>query len=248
MMFVGKKYDRTLEELGLRLDEDRRARDVLDSLVGEGDFGGLKRLVEGKVVFVFGCGPSLKADVKELKARNLQSKATLIAADGAVKALLEKGVVPQVCVTDLDGDPEALQQAAEGGCLMVVHAHGDNIEKLESIVPTLVGKKLGTTQSEGTSRIRNFGGFTDGDRAVYLAAHFNAKKVVLFGMDFGLEPGEYSGKNKDKEKKIRKLDVGKKLLEELAGNTNMPILNATKDGADIANTRRVRLENLELEQ
>ena len=44
---------------------------------------------------------------------------------------------------------------------------------------------IGTTQTNPFNKIQNFGGFTDGDRGVFLASHFDAKKIILFGMDFG---------------------------------------------------------------
>ena len=41
-------------------------------------------------------------------------------------------------------------------------------------------------------KVHNFGGFTDGDRCVFLANHFKAKKIILLGMDFGTRIGKYS--------------------------------------------------------
>lgn len=248
MMFTRKKYLELADNLKLNFGSDEKARDILDSLVDNSKFDDVEKLIKGGVVFVFGCGPSLKEDIEKFKEINLSSNAVLIAADGAVKALLEQGIVPQLCVTDLDGNTESLKQANKRGCIMVVHAHGDNIQAVKRIVPELSGKKLGTTQVKPTEKIRNFGGFTDGDRAVHLAVHFQAKKIVLFGMDFGKDVGEYSGKTKDSETKIRKLEIGKHLLEEVAGRTKIPILNLTERGEYIKNTIRASISDLEGKQ
>ena len=46
---------------------------------------------------------------------------------------------------------------------------------------------IGTTQTTPFNKIQNFGGFTDGDRGVFLASHFEAKK--LFFLEWILENG-----------------------------------------------------------
>jgi uncharacterized Rossmann fold enzyme len=110
---------------------------------------------------------------------------------------------------------------------MRIHAHGDNIEKLDLV------KKfkncIGTTQSTSFSKIENFGGFTDGDRCVFLANHFQAKKVILFGMDFGERIGKFS-KTKKSERKIKlmKLKQGKSLLEWLSTFTKLELFTTSK--------------------
>ena len=113
--------------------------------------------------------------------------------------------------------------------IFVVHAHGDNIEKLRMV------KKfkncIGTTQTEPFNKIQNFGGFTDGDRGVFLASHFNAKKIILFGMDFGTRIGKFSNtKKSDRKIKLKKLKIGEELLIWLSSitkselfTTSMPI-------------------------
>jgi hypothetical protein len=243
-MFDLKKYREIKNRLKLNFRDDGKARDILEGFVGDWDYDAVEKLIKNRVVFIFGCGPSLECDVREVADRNLHHNAAVIAADGAAKALLEHGVKPDICVTDLDGDLMALQKAGEKGCLMVVHAHGDNMDAIREILPKIPGMKLGTTQVKPAGRIRNFGGFTDGDRAVYLAVHFNAGKIVLFGMDFGNTAGRYSGVRKNRRAKKAKLDVGRRLLEELAGRTPIPILNATKKGVDLENIKRTDINRL----
>jgi uncharacterized Rossmann fold enzyme len=85
----------------------------------------------------------------------------------------------------------ALQNSEKRGAIMVVHAHGDNIDMIKKMVPKF-RKVVGTTQVMPLANVHNFGGFTDGDRAVFLAEEFGAKKVVLVGMDLGDSIGKYS--------------------------------------------------------
>jgi hypothetical protein len=67
-----------------------------------------------------------------------------------------------------------------------VHAHGDNIDKLEKYVP-LLHSIVGSTQSVPLKNVYNFGGFSDGDRCVFLAKEFGAAKINLIGFDFNDE-------------------------------------------------------------
>ena len=78
-------------------------------------------------------------------------------------------------------------------------------------------------------KIKNFGGFTDGDRGVFLANHFEAKKIILFGMDFGERIGKYS-KTKKSERKIKlmKLKKGESLLEWLSTFTKSELFTTSK--------------------
>jgi len=69
------------------------------------------------------------------------------------------------------------------GTVVVVHAHGDNIPLLRTWVPRFSGPLVGTTQAEPFGRIHNFGGFSDGDRAVFAAHALGAADVRLVGFD-----------------------------------------------------------------
>ncbi|MCX6695107.1 MAG: DUF115 domain-containing protein, partial [Candidatus Altiarchaeota archaeon] len=215
-MALDKKYLRIAERLGLDVGEDRRARDVLDGMLESRDWGIVDCVIGGRDVIIFGGGPSLKEDIKKWK--NMVNGMVKVACDGAAKALIEDGIIADVVVTDLDGDRRSLLISSGLGSILVVHAHGDNTSRLKSIVPKLAGVVYGTTQAEPTEKMRNFGGFTDGDRAVCLAERFKPNRIFLAGMDFGVEIGEYSGaaKNKSKNRKLQKLAIGKKLVEDLA--------------------------------
>ena len=185
-----------------------------------------QNMIRGKTVFIIGAGPSLTRSLKYIKK---SKNVTKIVADGAVRALLEKNIKPDILVTDLDGDLKSIEKIGKTRIPIIVHAHGDNYEKLEIV------KKLknvvGSTQTRKIGKIENFGGFTDGDRCVFLAEYFNASKIVLIGMDFGRKIGKYS-KHRivDRKIKIKKLKFGKKVVEWIG----------TKSKADLFSTNRIK--------
>lgn len=227
-----KKYRQIVEELGLNPEKDLEATQVLDKLVPEPDLNALQKLIKDRSVLVFGAGPSLGQDIKALKSNDLLGEFTIIAADKPVKTLLEEGIQPDIVVTDLDGELESLVEANRQGALTLIHGHGDNIPLVREWVPKFLGGVLGTTQTEPTEKVLNFGGFTDGDRAVHLAVHFKAKLIVLAGMDYSTHKNQ------------RKLDIGRKLIEELALESRQTILNITTDGTPIKNVPKISVESL----
>jgi hypothetical protein len=86
-------------------------------------------------------------------------------------------------VSDLDGRISDLKLANAMCAIMVVHAHGDNIDAIQAHVPSF-SAVLGTTQSLPTTNLFNFGGLTDGDRAIFLAREYGARAVSAIGFDF----------------------------------------------------------------
>jgi hypothetical protein len=104
---------------------------------------------------------------------------------------------------------ELLLSVQKKGCILVLHAHGDNVGRVESLIPK-VGGFIGTTQSIPFDRIYNFGGFTDGDRAVCMAKEMGARGIGLVGFDFEKAEGM----------KRKKLGWARKILAyELGLNT-----------------------------
>ena len=144
----------------------------------------IKKIIAGKTVFIIGAGPSLSNSISSLKK---YENITKIVADGAVEALIENDIRPDILVTDLDGDIPSIKKIGKTKIPIVVHAHGNNFEKLELV--SKFQNKIGTTQTKKFGRLENFGGFTDGDRCVFLAEGFNPEKIILFGMDFGKKIG-----------------------------------------------------------
>ncbi|HEV2192946.1 MAG TPA: 6-hydroxymethylpterin diphosphokinase MptE-like protein [Nitrosopumilaceae archaeon] len=221
----GKKYTEILREFQYSRRKDAQSARVLNSILKtKFPLKKLEEKIKNQTVFVIGAGSSLNRSIPLLKK---YKKITKIVADGTTKALIENKIKPDIVVTDLDGDQKFLKKASKENAIMIVHAHGDNIDKLH----LASGFKycLGTTEGKPFGNIHNFGGFTDGDRCVFLAKHFGAKKIILFGMDFGTKIGKYS-KNKviNRTTKIRKLERGKELLEWLALQNYLELYTTSK--------------------
>jgi len=219
------KYREILKDFGYSGKKDTQSCKLLDSLLPKKiRIAEIKDLIEKKPVFVVGAGPSLPSSISILKKHK---KITKIVADGATKAIIENGLKPDIVVTDLDGDIKSLKKAGRTNTIMVVHAHGDNSEKIHFVKN--FKNCIGTTQTKPMGKVHNFGGFTDGDRCVFLANHFKAKKIILLGMDFGTRIGKYSKTRViSRTTKIKKLRRGKKLLEWLAKKSESNLYSTTK--------------------
>ncbi len=222
-------YQGIRAEFGYSSEKDQEAAKILSEMIKKKalDPKVLQKKIKGKNIIVVGAGPSLE-DGKALKYAKKNKKFVKIAADGAVQFLIENKIKPDIVVTDLDGDPAFLQKAEKGGAIMVVHAHGDNTTMLKKLVPKF-RKLIGSTQVMPVENVHNFGGFTDGDRSVFLAEEFGAKKIVLVGMDFGNSIGKYSKKKvKDVELKKQKMQAGRRLLGMLAKRSRSQLADTAK--------------------
>ncbi|MDD1770842.1 MAG: DUF115 domain-containing protein [Methanomassiliicoccales archaeon] len=202
-------YGQIAKEFGFSAEKDDASASILDSLVEGKKLLDEARLgsIIGTEATVCGDGPNLDEDLQTFSPRG-----TLLVADGATGRLMARRIWPDIIVTDLDGDVEPQHLANESGAVMVVLAHGDNLERIKEVVPRLLGPIVPTTQVRPHGHLSNFGGFTDGDRAVELARHFGARKVNLLGFDFR-NPNPVGGK--DLERKRRKLAWARKLIYDL---------------------------------
>jgi hypothetical protein len=135
--------------------------------------------VRGQRVVVFGNAPTLDRELDDLQLTD----AVFLAADGATAVLLRRGILPDIIVTDLDGSFPDILKANREGSIAVVHAHGDNLDALSRYVPQLDGV-IGTAQCRPPEGLYNFGGFTDGDRCVFLAKELGAASIKLVGFDY----------------------------------------------------------------
>ena len=227
MTIIGwdSKYKKILKDFGYSRRKDSQSCKLLDSLLPKKtSIVKIRDLIENKPVFVVGAGPSLPSCISILKK---YKKITKIVADGATKAIIENDLKPDIVVTDLDGDIKSLKKAGRTNTVMVVHAHGDNSEKIHLVKN--FKNCIGTTQTKPVGKVHNFGGFTDGDRCVFLANHFKAEKIILLGMDFGTRIGKYSKTRViNRSIKIAKLRRGKKLLEWLAKKSESELYSITK--------------------
>jgi hypothetical protein len=188
-------YTQILRDFNFSKDEDEISAVLMHKLGRKKllDSEALAKKISGRDVAVI--GPILgKKELERIKS-----------FDGvritAGKALLFAEIVPDVHVTDMEEADEILIEVQRRGCLLVLHAHGDNIERVKSLIPK-VDAFVGTTQSIPFDRIYNFGGFTDGDRAVCIAKEMGAKSIQLIGFDFERASGV----------KRKKLEWAKRIL------------------------------------
>ncbi|MDY0386175.1 MAG: DUF115 domain-containing protein [Methanolobus sp.] len=198
-------YESILKDMGFSRKSDEQAALTLSAMLKTSNTTGvlkLQQLIEGKDILVCGNAPVLRDELELVNADDF----VIIAADGASAVLVDRDIIPEIIVTDLDGDIEKEIIANQRGCLMLVHAHGDNIDKLEMYVPQLT-KMIGSTQAKPLGNVYNFGGFSDGDRCVYLAKEFGAVSITLIGFDFNDE-------NVDPVKK-KKLKWARLLIEKI---------------------------------
>jgi uncharacterized Rossmann fold enzyme len=234
------RYNEILKEFNYNKREDTDSAELLDSMLGEENhIEKIHGLIKNQNVFVIGAGPSLSYAIPVLQ----NFKKTLkIVADSAVKPLIDNGIKPNIVVTDLDGDETTFRRIGKSKTIFVVHAHGDNIPKLNLIEN--FKNCIGTTQTRPFGKIQNFGGFTDGDRAVFLASYFNAKKIILFGMDFGKRIGKFSNtKPSERIIKLKKLKKARTLLEWLALKTKSELFTTS---SPIAGFKKIQYRNLDI--
>ena len=232
------RFKEIRRDFGYSEREDLRSAKKLNSILkNKASKKQLQEIIENKTVVVIGAGPSLSKSVKFLKnSKNV----TKIVADGAVRGLLEKNIKPDILVTDLDGDMKSILRIGKTKIPVIVHAHGDNYDKLDLV--RKFSNVIGSTQTDSFGKIENFGGFTDGDRCVFLAEYFKAKKIVLVGMDFGKKIGKYSKKTVVNPKiKLKKLKFGRRIVEWLGTKSKAELYSTQK----IKGFKMIRLIDLE---
>jgi 2-amino-4-hydroxy-6-hydroxymethyldihydropteridine diphosphokinase len=243
-------YNRILETFGYDQQRDQCAADLLSTLLEgrAGQVAELRKLIAGRPALVFGAGPSLEEDLREVMKEGLLQKTATVVADGATTAFIQiSRTAPNVIVSDLDGIISDILYAQRLCATVVIHAHGDNIDKLKKYVPEFP-TAIGSTQASPRANVHNFLGFTDGDRAVFLAAGMGAKLIALAGMDFGYTVGKYSKKHVASiEVKRKKLKIGKELLEWLASETGekIKLFNITAKGDPIKGFKNIKTADLQ---
>ncbi|MDG5820594.1 6-hydroxymethylpterin diphosphokinase MptE-like protein [Natronococcus sp. A-GB7] len=172
-------YEAIRRDFGYDRGDDERARDVLASLTEPFD---LERLdaASGATVAIAGAGPSLSDELDGAREADI-----VFAASTAADILLEAGVDVDCMITDLDKNPDTVRRLTERETPVAVHAHGDNVPQLRAVVPDCRGEwLLPTTQVAPRGSVRNPGGFTDGDRAAFLADHLGAARLRFVGWTF----------------------------------------------------------------
>lgn len=169
-------YREILEYFGFDRAADEEAARLLSVLLDRDNLLSLVSLTDGNEVTVCGNAPCLRDDLEKVSG-------IVFAADAAAEVLDSHGIRPDAIFTDLDGATDRFIGMNNEGTIIVVHAHGDNMPLLRHWVPRFTGNVVGTTQAMPLPHVYNFGGFTDGDRAVFTADELGASKITLAGFD-----------------------------------------------------------------
>lgn len=227
-------YNKILDDFGFSRADDEKSALVLDEILSvEGclTLDDLSSIVGfSDKYIVFGAGPSLKKHVKQVKEEYDLSEYVLVSADGATTALIEERLAPDIVVTDLDGNIDDILLANLRGANMVIHAHGNNLDKIVNLT-SFFDSILGTTQAQEIGNLYNFGGFTDGDRAIFLSVALGANEIILAGMDFGDVVTKYSRPNIENdlamadEVKKKKLQYGQELTDWIKNHEKAKIIS-----------------------
>ncbi len=199
-------YREILADFGFSQEEDEATAALLSGILGGRRVAQEKiaGMLRGREASVLGNGPNL---VEEMDA----AEGLLIAADEATSVALEGGLHPAIITTDLDGRVQDQLDCNGGGAIALVLGHGDNRGAVEAWAPLFRGPTMAMTQARPGSGLHNFGGFTDGDRAAFLAHHFGASRIRLLGFDFH----NPSPKDSPGEIKLRKLRWAERLVAKL---------------------------------
>lgn len=229
-------YEAILADFGFDRAADERARDAAADLATPFD---LDRLGDwrGETVAVAGAAPCLADEIALAREADV-----VVAASTAADVLADRGVAVDCMVTDLDKNPETAVELTREGVPVAAHAHGDNISAVREWLPRFADEwTLATTQAAPVGPVRNTGGFTDGDRAAFLADHVGAGELVFPGWEFddpAVDP-----------MKARKLDWATRLLRwlERRRGERFSVLDGRREetdaalreiiGADIGNER-----------
>lgn len=229
-----KYYTEILDDFGFSRENDEESAKLLDEILSTEGCLTLNDLAEivgfSDKFIVFGAGPSIKEHIQMLKEDYDLKDYVLVAADGATTAMIEEKLVPDIVATDLDGNIDDILLANIRGANIVIHAHGDNIDRIASLT-SFFNNVLGTTQAQPVGNLYNFGGFTDGDRAMFLAVALGASEITLAGMDFGDIVTKYSRPNLPDilgpadEFKRKKLAYAERFTNWIVENENVEIIN-----------------------
>jgi 2-amino-4-hydroxy-6-hydroxymethyldihydropteridine diphosphokinase len=227
------RYEAIRSEFGFPFEREELAATTLERLLRPPDrvdpLGRLRVRLEGRTVIVAGLAPGA-GPPPVWRLPPAPDRPALIAADGAAERCLAGGLVPAIIVTDLDGPVPSEVTANQRGSLVVVHAHGDNVPALERWVPEFPGELAGSWAGPPRAALIDVGGFTDGDRAAYLAEELGARRILLWGFDFEKVDAE---REPSPSRKLAKLVWARRLIEELAVGGRAAIVRWNRDGSQV---------------
>ena len=140
---------------------------------------------------------------------------SLIVADGALRACLQRDIIPELIISDLDGYIPDIIWAIQHGSKIIIHAHGDNISRVHQYSAKL--NPICMTSTYPSDSTFCWGGFTDGDRATMMSLSLGCASIKLLGFDFnkvGSFSGEYS------PRKMEKLVWAQRIIDECKRRSN----------------------------
>lgn len=172
-------YEAILADFGFERGADERARDIAAELSTPFPIGRLRDWT-GQTVAIAGAAPCLADEVAVAREADV-----VVAASTAADVLRDRGVAVDCMVTDLDKNPDTAVDLTRDGIPVAAHAHGDNVPAIREWLPRFDERwTLTTTQAAPVGSVQNTGGFTDGDRAAFLADHVGAGRLTFLGWDF----------------------------------------------------------------
>lgn len=229
-------YTTILHDFGFNRAADERARDLLAELTSGAVFDPDQLVFDDERVAIVGGDPSLvNHDSTSVSNSHpdsnvfirLQQADRVVAVSRAVDVCRRADIDIDLMVTDLDTDPETAVKLTHEGIPVAVAAHGDNIPLLREYVPEMVSQNvLPTTQAEPHNQVVNVGGFTDGDRAAFIADHCGSDSLLFPGWNFD-DPDVTSMKR-------QKLVWAERLLQllERRRNERFAVLDGRRDDID----------------
>lgn len=197
-----RRYKNICENLKIKCIDDYKSYCILKSkCMYEEEVIEKLELFQGKDFVIIG-------GAKNLTPLNLEKDSVVVVADSGIENLTN--IVPDIIVTDLDGEIERIKLSVKAGSIPVVHAHGDNINKIQQEKNIFEGFFFPTGQSCQIPKKNNLFGFTDGDRAVILADRLQASSIELLCFDF-----ENPTNKGNREMKKKKLEIAKDIINEV---------------------------------
>ena len=207
-------YLQIVKDFGYSVEEDRKSAEILADLIAKQrrpvnvDLI-LNSLIRGFRFVLLGPCPLDGMEFGEVRKRVKTGSHSLATVGDGTGSALRAGLKPKLTFTDLDGAPQGDVDANNGGSVVVIHAHGDNIPALREWISKFPGPIIPTCQCKPFPGINNWGGFTDGDRAFCALRHFGAKNIEVVGFDFDKPCGS---KRADLETKRHKLEWAERII------------------------------------
>ena len=141
-------YTAICETFGFDRAGDEEAARLLSTLSDADDSMLLAERIKKATVTICGNAPSLPHEIDAIEG-------TVLAADAAADLLFRAGILPDAVFTDLDGAEDSFFDMNREGCVMVIHAHGDNIALLKHWVPRFEGPLVLTCQTRPFGHLYN---------------------------------------------------------------------------------------------